>query len=210
MFRVFPEALDPCFACFTLSRSSPCNAYQWEVYLAGGIVDFYWKLPIGLSSSALLNRWGADELNEWWIEIVMAWLQGNFAKATASYTEVSFLTVVIILILISLSSPATTIGMSRPAVIKEEPGSWKKKDCGLQSLPWPSTLRHRYLTLCRQLSLCVVRLCHKFAIYVPNMVYESCDEKYEWNGFEISESKGNVCEIHWMSREFPSIPLTPL
>ena len=28
MFRVFPEALDPCFACFTLSRSSPCNAYQ--------------------------------------------------------------------------------------------------------------------------------------------------------------------------------------
>ena len=28
MFRVFPEALDPCFACFTLSRSSPCNAYH--------------------------------------------------------------------------------------------------------------------------------------------------------------------------------------
>ena len=27
-FRVFPEALDPCFACFTLSRSSPCNTYQ--------------------------------------------------------------------------------------------------------------------------------------------------------------------------------------
>ena len=28
MFRVFPEALDPCFACFTLPRSSPCNAYH--------------------------------------------------------------------------------------------------------------------------------------------------------------------------------------
>ena len=27
-FRVFPEALDPCFACFALSRSSPCNAYH--------------------------------------------------------------------------------------------------------------------------------------------------------------------------------------
>ena len=27
MFRVFPEALDP---CFTLSPSSPCNVYHWE------------------------------------------------------------------------------------------------------------------------------------------------------------------------------------
>jgi len=28
VFRVFPEALDPCFAFCTLSRSSPCNAYH--------------------------------------------------------------------------------------------------------------------------------------------------------------------------------------
>jgi len=28
VFRVFPEALDPCFAFCALSRSSPCNAYQ--------------------------------------------------------------------------------------------------------------------------------------------------------------------------------------
>ena len=37
----------------------------------------------------------------------MACLQGNFAKPTAFYAEASFLTVVIILILIYLSSPAT-------------------------------------------------------------------------------------------------------
>ena len=37
----------------------------------------------------------------------MAWVQGYFAKPTAFYAEVSFPTVVIILILISLSSPAT-------------------------------------------------------------------------------------------------------
>ena len=37
MLRVFPEALDPCFVCFTLSRSSPCNAYQrWQAYRSGG------------------------------------------------------------------------------------------------------------------------------------------------------------------------------
>ena len=30
MFRVFPEALDPCFVCFTLSCSSQCNMYQWS------------------------------------------------------------------------------------------------------------------------------------------------------------------------------------
>ena len=30
MFRVFPEAVDPCFAFCTLSRSSPCNAYQYH------------------------------------------------------------------------------------------------------------------------------------------------------------------------------------
>ena len=33
MFRVFPEALDPCFACFTLSRSSLCNAYHRPCHL---------------------------------------------------------------------------------------------------------------------------------------------------------------------------------
>ena len=29
MFRVFPEALDPCFAFCALSHSSLCNAYHW-------------------------------------------------------------------------------------------------------------------------------------------------------------------------------------
>jgi hypothetical protein len=28
VFRVFPEALDPCFVCFALSRSSLCNAHH--------------------------------------------------------------------------------------------------------------------------------------------------------------------------------------
>ena len=45
MFRVFPEALDPCFMCFTLSRSSPCNTYhqfnQNEAYIfASAVEDF--------------------------------------------------------------------------------------------------------------------------------------------------------------------------
>ena len=33
MFRVFPEALYPCFACFTLSHSSLCNMYQWTLLM---------------------------------------------------------------------------------------------------------------------------------------------------------------------------------
>ena len=39
-FRVFPEALDPCFVCFTLSRSSPCNAYHrphHSLFLVGSV-----------------------------------------------------------------------------------------------------------------------------------------------------------------------------
>ena len=64
---------------------------------------------------------------------MMAWLQGNFAKPTAFYTEVSnmnFLTVVIILIPISLSSPATDDWdvapchhQGRTGIMKEE-GLW--------------------------------------------------------------------------------------
>ena len=45
MFRVFPEALDPCFAFCTLSRSSLCNAYhhfklqhvQGKTFVADGL-----------------------------------------------------------------------------------------------------------------------------------------------------------------------------
>ena len=52
MFRVFPEALDPCFACFTLSRSSPCNAYHHLFQ------TLYISLPLSLAAHSWHWRHG--------------------------------------------------------------------------------------------------------------------------------------------------------
>ena len=73
MFRVFPEALDPCFAFCALSRSSPCNAYQH----CGGslhghvfrchVVSVVWSFNDGCrwlwSVVMMLVQW-------WWVGIV--------------------------------------------------------------------------------------------------------------------------------------------
>ena len=68
-FRVFPEALDPCFACFTLSHSSPCNAYQRTSWRVVPTLNINYANKDYIAKVLLTTFWLLIQIQSLWIQI---------------------------------------------------------------------------------------------------------------------------------------------
>ena len=87
MFRVFPEALDPCFAFCALPRSSPCNAYHCETYFCARSLAHFLFIHWGTTHCQGNERLLIQPPPWWPLQAICKYLQHQFANHGALPTE---------------------------------------------------------------------------------------------------------------------------